>query len=94
MLKLPTHVPPDGKQSHDSYSEAIGGGLQRIKSKLSKNEDDESGHKITDETAPDCRTALENLSKELRKMLIKAGEKNPGVNIDNLNLDSINWNNV
>ena len=45
MLKLPTHVPPQGQQQHKDYSSEIGKGLQKIKSKLSKNADDEDEHK-------------------------------------------------
>lgn len=90
ILKLPTHVPPDGPAEHAGYSMRLGTGLNRLKSSLSQNAE-ESGHTLTDATAPDCKRALENVSKQLRDMIIQSGEKNPGVNLDNLNLEGINW---
>src|SRR5574342_690158 len=87
ILKLPTHVPPDGPAEHENYSTRLGVRLNGIKAKLSKNKS-QGDHRLTDETAPGCRTELEKASAAIRKFLIECGEQNPGVNLDNLKLDS------
>jgi hypothetical protein len=90
ILKLPTHVPPDGKAEHEAYSTEIGVKLNAVKAKLAKKAN-QTGHELTDQTAPDARTELENASRAIRQFLINSGEKNPGINLDNLRLDAVNW---
>jgi hypothetical protein len=90
ILKVPTHVPPDGAQNHTQYSTRLSTKLNAVRGKLAKAADG-SGHPVTEENAPAVRADLEKASKALRDFLIKAGEKNPGVNLDNLSLDSVSW---
>lgn len=90
ILKLPTHVPPDGAANHDKYSAKLGNGLNGMKGKLKQNADT-TGHEVTDENVPDCVGELNRIAKELRDYLIETGERNPGVNLDNLSLDKVNF---
>ncbi|NVJ13517.1 AHH domain-containing protein [Myxococcus sp. AM010] len=90
MLKLPTHVPPDGPAEHGQYSLELGKRLNALKAKLAKNKD-KTDHTLTDDNKEDCRKELEKASSAIRKFLIDAGERNPGINLDNLKLDSIDW---
>ena len=91
ILKLPTHVPPDGPAEHEHYSTSLGTKLSSIKAKLAKGESDPNKHKLTDENKDDCRQELEKASTAIRNWLFAMGEKNPGINLDNLRLDSVNW---
>jgi hypothetical protein len=89
-LKLPTHVPPDGKQEHDNYSKQLADQLSGMRGDLDNN-GAETGHPTTEETVGGVKTQLNNIAKGLRKFLISCGEKNPGVNLDNLNLKLFDW---
>ncbi|WP_395844346.1 hypothetical protein [Cystobacter fuscus] len=89
ILRLPTHVPPDGAAEHDKYSQELGKLLNRLKAKLAKNKN-QTDHKLTDDNKNDCRQELEKASTAIRKFIIDSGGKNPGINLDNLKLDSIN----
>jgi hypothetical protein len=90
ILKLPTHVPPEDGAKHNRYSAEIGTKLNSVKAMLAQNAN-QSGHELTDQTAPAARTELEKASTAIRKFLIDAGEKNPGINLDRLTLDSVDW---
>ncbi|MBU8897876.1 AHH domain-containing protein [Corallococcus sp. M34] len=90
ILKLPTHVPPDGPAEHAGYSRELGKRLNELKAKLAKNKN-QTDHKLTDANKDDCRKELEKASSAIRQFIIDSGEKNPGINLDNLKLDSINW---
>ncbi|MFE8603865.1 hypothetical protein [Archangium violaceum] len=90
ILKLPTHVPPEGKQNHNNYSTRLGTKLNDIKAKLVAN-GAQTGHELTDDTKEDCREELEKASKAIRDFLIEIGEKRPGIDIDSLTFDSVNW---
>lgn len=90
ILKLPTHVPPEGKQNHSNYSKNLGTKLNDIKAKLVAN-GAKKGHELTDDNKDQCRQELEKASTALRKFLVDKGEQNPGINIDNLTFDSVNW---
>ncbi len=90
ILRLPTHVPPSGAQNHSNYSGQLTTGLRQIKGSFSSNEDEEK-HPLDDESAPSCRDALQNISKQLREFLVTIGDHTPGIDIDSLSLSSINW---
>jgi len=68
----------------------MGTKLNSIKAKLAKNAN-LTGHELTDQTAPAARTELEKASAAIRKFLVQSGEQNPGINLDSLTLDSVDW---
>ena len=90
ILKLPTHVPPEGQQAHPEYSRKVGSGLEKVFNKLSRS-DEATGHKITEKSAAGCQNALINISKQLRQQLFKQGEITPGKTIETLDFSKINW---
>ena len=90
ILKLPTHVPPDGPAEHDNYSKSLGSRLNAMKATFAKKKD-QNGHEVVDADKSNVREELEKASAAIRKFLLACGEKNPGINLDNLKLDSVNW---
>ncbi len=90
ILKLPAHVPPRTPPSHKKFCGDVESGLNKIKAKLAKNRG-ETNHELVDEDKGACKDQLERVSKRVRSFLFRAGEKDPGIDIDTLSLDSLNW---
>ena len=86
LLKLPTHVPPDGKQSHDAYSEQVADGVRKIKDNVQEYKD-KQGHP----KEQSYKLAFDSVSNQLRALLVKAGWLEAGVNLDTVSLERINW---
>ncbi len=85
-LKLPVHCPD--KANHKDYSEKLRSRLAKIKKDFKENAE-EDGHKITQENSPDLVDRLDEYSKQLREYIIDKGNKDPGVNLDNLVLPAL-----
>lgn len=89
-LKLPTHVPPDGKQEHEEYSAQLGERLGYLKGDLDQNASS-SGHPTDDTNVDAVKTKLDRGAKAIRDFLLKCGREDPGVDLNTLDLARADW---